>query len=316
MMNSDYDYDEDDEDRQIAENALLESQRRAETSRPQRLDAHTAYRMSDHPSYNQPPQQQRRDTATHHHHYEDEERGPYPHETLPVPTLTESLRDWVTGIPAHVHPTFRIVGPDTSIANVSLFAHHESSLDDSISWTYLFTLAMLLLTGVFAMLSMFVVCGIVKSYSNGAIFLTYAIPAALLVVVVFGAIIMNWPRRSPYSHQHNNAIFFPVIYFIIGSLFAMVALGFWVTTYQASFFDKYDAAAAPATERPYYYAVYTLISCILVSLIPDLLASLTAQRYPERELYPQKDNAHANMYYLSNDLSEGVTVSRRQIAAK
>lgn len=230
---------------------------------------------------------------------------PYPHLDEPTYGLTERLRAWFMGVPNDPNAEFQISGVDTNVANVSLFTHHEASLDEGMSWQYMFTLGMLGLTAVFSLLGTFVVAGIVDSYSNGAVFLVVAIGASLLTVLVFGAMLMDWTRRTPYSHHHTNAVFFPNAYFIICMLFAMIALGYWTSTYPSSFFATYDAAAAPADVRPFYYAVWTLFTCMCITPVPWLVSSLSAQLHPERKLHLNKSDTRSRLYYVSDDPAIG-----------
>lgn len=234
--------------------------------------------------------------------------APYPHQDEPVYSLTERLRAWFMGIPRNPNPDFQIAGIDAHVANVSLFAHHEASMDEAMSWQYMFTLGMLGLSAVFAFLATLLVAGIVDGYSNGAVFLVVAIAASVLIVLVFGALLMDWTRRTPYSHHHTNAVFFPNAYFIINMLFAMIALGFWTSTYPSSFFATYDAAAAPAAERPFYYSVWTLFGSLCVSVVPWLVSSLSTQLHPERKLYLNKGDTRSRLYYVSDDPSLGYEV--------
>jgi hypothetical protein len=232
-------------------------------------------------------------------------QSPYPHQDEPTYGLTERLKAWFMGVPRDPNAQFQIEGTDVNVANVSLFAHHESSLDESMSWQYMFTLGMLGLATVFAFLGTLVVAGIVNSYSNGAVFLVVAIGSSLLVVLVFGALLMDWTRCTPYSHHHTNAVFFPNAYFIICMLFAMIALGYWTSTYPSSFFATYDAAAAPAEVRPFYYAVWTLFTCMCITPVPWLVSSLSAQLHPERKLSLNKSDTRSRLYYATDDHSVG-----------
>jgi hypothetical protein len=288
--------DDEEGDRLVATDAILGNKRRREMSRPS-LNSHGRREVR----HSAPKPDGARDR-------EDGWRAPFPHEEEEVKSPADTVSDWVMGVPAKPYPQFTIKGVDTGVANLSMFAHHESALDDVMTPGYLITLCMLGLVVVFGFLATLVVCGIVDSYSNGAIFLVIAIMVALLVIMRFGALLMDWPRRSPYSHQHTNALFFPVMYFAIAFLFALIALGYWVTKYQSSFFATYDAAAAPAAERPFYYAVYTLLACVCVSILPEMLTSLIVQHYPERKVYLHSSDGHNVLYYNTDDPTLGMEV--------
>ncbi len=266
-------------------------------------------RQSGHTRFTPPPHThprhaQPRAEPAHHLRPHSE----FPHENDYSDGVFDSAYDAVTGKPAHAHPQFRILGVDVSVANVSLFAHHETTLDDAMTWPYLFTLGMLGMSVVVGVLATFVVSGIVHSYNNGVMFLVVAIGAALLVVLQFGAVLRHWTRHSPFSHIHNNMLLLPTFYYLLAYTAALVALGYWVSKFQADFFDTYDAAAAPAAERPYYYGVYTLLAAICLSTVPDLIASLTVQRYPERKLNLYRELSQPLLYYLTDDPTEGHAV--------
>lgn len=295
-MNS-FDGVDDDEGRALATSAILNNKRRSETTRPS-LSTHGRrdLRRTAHTSQNGARARS------------DDWRPPYPHEEEEQRTPLETARDWVTGVPAKPHPQFTIMGVDTGKADLSMFAHHESAMEDVISWQYLFTLLKLGIVVVFGFLATLIVTGIVDSYSNGAVFLFIAISVSLLVILQLGAMLMDWTRRTPYSHQHTNAVFFPIMYFAIAFLLAMIALGYWVTKYQSSFFATYDAAAAPADQRPFYYGVYTLLACVCVSILPEMFTSLIAQHYPERKVYLHSSEAHNVLYYMTDDPTLGVQV--------
>jgi len=232
----------------------------------------------------------------------------YPHETEYSRGVLGSMHDALTGAPAVVHPQFRIRGVDTSVVDVSLFAHHESALDDVMTWQYLFTLCMLAMAVVIGALATLVVAGIVTSYNNGVMFLLVAIFASVLIVLQFGALLRDWARYSPFSHIHNNAVLLPAMYFMLAFVAALVALGYWVQKYQADFFDSYDPSAAPPAELPYYYGVYALLAALSISAVPELLASATAQRYPERKLNLYRESNQSYLYYVTDDPGTGLEV--------
>lgn len=246
--------------------------------------------------------------SAHHDHHGSE----YPHENDHSEGVFGSAYDTITGKPAHIHPQFRISGVEVSVANASLFAHHELALEDVMTWQYLFTMCMLGMSVVVGVLASFVVSGIVTSYNNGVMFLVTAIGVAVLVVLQFGALLRDWTRYTPFSHLHNNTVLLPAMYFLIANTVALVALGYWATKFPADFFSSYDPAAAPPAERPYYYGVYALLSVMCISTVPDLIASLTVQRYPERKLNLYRESQQSLLYYVTDNPSEGVEVNLRQ----
>lgn len=196
---------------------------------------------------------------------------------------------------------FLIEQRDTDNIQISLFAHHETAFINNGTWLAWFTLIEIGVSVAVALLATMLVSGIVDTYHNGILWFAVIIPIAVLAVLQLGCILKTWAAYSSYSHMHNNAVILPVFYYILSYLLAGLALGYWVNTYQADLTGTYDVAAAPAAERPYFYAVYTLLAVVALTTIPDLIGSVLVQRYPERKLYILKDERsdRPSTYYIT-----------------